>query len=167
MVGYVDISLSANTNYQFTMYDKQESQTYKNGTDNVYYMTNGNSHNWSFATDKTYNCGITTAGAGTYRFIWNITDKKMTVTYPNFVIYRTGDKADDPRAQNTDVESYDGGTISQAIEFRMRVNRLDYWYTLCLPFEVNAVKVWDEVDGAYYDIVPYWRTEGTEGTEGT
>lgn len=167
VVGYVDISLSANTNYQFTMYDKQESQTYKNGTDNVYYMTNGNSHNWSFATDKTYNCGITTAGAGTYRFIWNITDKKMTVTYPNFVIYRTGDKADDPRAQNTDVESYDGGTISQAIEFRMRVNRLDYWYTLCLPFEVNAVKVWDEVDGAYYDIVPYWRTEGTEGTEGT
>ena len=160
VVGYVDISLSANTNYQFTMYDKQESQTYKNGSDQVYYMTNGNSHNWSFATDKKYNCGITTAGAGTYRFIWNITDKKMTVTYPNFVIYRTGDKADDPRAQNTDVDSYDGGTISQAIEFRMRVNRLDYWYTLCLPFTVSAVKVWDEEDGQYYDIVPYWRTEG-------
>ena len=42
----------------------------------------------------------------------------------------------------------------------MKVNELDYWYTLCLPFEVNAVQVWDEVDGAYYDIVPYWRTEG-------
>ena len=160
VVGYVDISLSANTNYQFTMYDKQESQTYKNGSDQVYYMTNGNSHNWSFATDKTYNCGITTAGAGTYRFIWNITDKKMTVTYPNFVIYRTGDKAGDERATEDDVESYDGGTISQAIEFRMRVNRLDYWYTLCLPFTVTAVKVWDEEDGQYYDIVPYWRTEG-------
>ena len=157
-IGYADIELPANTNLQFKVVDKSTSSEYKNGVDKVYYMTNGNSHNWSFATDKKYNCGITTAGAGTYRFIWNITDKKMTVTYPNFVIYRTGDKADDPRAQNTDVESYDGGTISQAIEFRMRVNRLDYWYTLCLPFEVNAVRVWE--DGAYYKIEPYWRTEG-------
>jgi hypothetical protein len=58
------------------------------------------------------------------------------------------------------VESYEGGTISEIIEFRMKVNELDYWYTLCLPFEVNAVQVWDEVDGAYYDIVPYYRTGG-------
>ena len=56
------------------------------------------------------------------------------------------------------MESYEGGTISEAIEFRMRVNKLDYWYTLCLPFDVNAVQVWE--DSAYYDIVPYWRTEG-------
>ena len=78
----------------------------------------------------------------------------------NFVIYRIGDKSSDPRAVWDDVESYEGGTISEIIEFRMKVNELDYWYTLCLPFEVNAVQVWDEVDGAYYDIVPYWRTEG-------
>ncbi|MBQ6977493.1 MAG: InlB B-repeat-containing protein [Paludibacteraceae bacterium] len=160
VVGYVDISLSANTSYQFTMYDKQESQTYKNGSDRVYYMTNGNSHNWSFATDKTWNCGITTAGAGTYRFIWNITDKKMTVTYPNFIIYRTGDKAEDPRAQYTDAESYEGGTIEKAIEFRMKVQTIDQWYSLSLPFAVSSVKVWDDEDGAYYDIVPYYRTGG-------
>ena len=166
-IGYVDITLKANTNYQFSVVDRDGDVKYKNGSDQVYYMTNGNSHNWSFATDKTYNCGITTAGAGTYRFIWNITDKKMTVTYPNFVIYRTGDKADDPRAQNTDVESYDGGTIEKAIEFRMKVRTIDQWYSLSLPFDVSAVKVWDDEDGAYYDIVPYWRTEGTEGTEGT
>ena len=157
-IGYADIELPANTNLQFKMVDKSTSSEYKNGVDKVYYMTNGNSHNWSFATDKKYNCGITTAGAGTYRFIWNITDKKMTVTYPNFIIYRTGDKAGDERATEDDVESYAGGTISQAIEFRMRVNRLDKWYTLCLPFEVNAVKVWDEEDGQYYDLVPYYRT---------
>lgn len=157
-IGYVDITLKANTNYQFSVVDRDGDVKYKNGFDQVYYMTNGNSHNWGFATDKSFYCGITTAGAGVYRFTWNITDKKMTVTYPNFVIYRTGDKADDPRAQNTDVESYDGGTISQAIEFRMRVNRLDQWYTLCLPFTVTAVKVWDEEDGQYYDIVPYYRT---------
>ncbi len=161
VIGYVDITLAANTNYEFTITDKQESQTYKSGSDRVYYMTNGNSHNWSFATDKTWNCGITTAGAGTYRFIWNITDKKMTVTYPNFVIYRNGDKADDPRAQNTDVESYGGGTIEKAIEFRMKVRERDTWYTLCLPFTVSAVKVWDNEDGEYYDIKPFYRSGGT------
>ena len=157
-VGYVDISLSANTDYQFTIVDLQESATYKTGSDQVYYMTNGNSHNWTFATDKTYNCGITTAGAGTYRFTWNITDKTMSVTYPNFVIYRSGDKAGDPRATGDDVESYAGGTITKAIEYRMKVHTLDQWYSLCLPFTVSAVKVWDDEDEAYYDLVPYYRT---------
>lgn len=159
-IGYVDIALPANTDMQFKMVDKQTGDDYKSGSDRVYYMTNGNSHNWSFATDKIWNCGITTAGAGTYRFIWNITDKKMTVTYPNFVIYRTGDKEGDPRAQNTDVESYAGGTIEKAIEFRMKVHTLDEWYSLSLPFAVSSVKVWDDEDGAYYDIVPYYRTGG-------
>lgn len=158
IVGYVDISLAANTDYQFTIVDLQESATYKNGSDQVYYMTNGNSHNWSFAMGKTYNCGITTAGAGTYRFTWNITDKTLTVTYPNFVIYRSGDKAGDPRATEEDVESYAGGTIAKAIEFRMKVGALDRWYSLCLPFTVTAVKVWDDEDEAYYDLVPYYRT---------
>ena len=157
----MDISLAANTDYQFKMVDKLTGESYMNGSDQVYYMTNGNSHNWTFATDKTWNCGITTAGAGTYRFTWNITDKKMTVTYPNFVIYRTGDKAEDPRAQNTDVESYDGGTIEKAIEYRMKVHTLDEWTTLCLPFSVSAVKVWDDEDNRYYDIVPFYRSGGT------
>ncbi len=243
VVGYVDISLAANTNYQFTMKDLLTNDIYKNGSDAVYFMTNGNSSDWPFATDKTYNCGITTAGKGIYRFTWNVTDKTVTVTYPasyqvnygasvggsvsivdddsnavpnggyvrsggsvtytatpntgytfvgwcgndsygdpftdlnpwtnsgvvatsnayakfkstNFVIYRSGDKDDDPRAALDDVESYAGGTISETIEFRMKVRDLDMWHTLCLPFMVNAVKVWDEDDGAYYDIEPYYR----------
>ncbi len=159
-IGYVDIALPANTDMQFKMVDKLTGDDYMSGSDRVFFMTNGNSHNWSFATDKMWNCGITTAGAGTYRFIWNITDKKMTVTYPNFVIYRTGDKEDDPRAQDTDVESYDGGTIEKAIEYRMKVHTLDEWTTLCLPFTVSAVKVWDDGDGAYYDIKPFYRFGG-------
>ena len=77
-----------------------------------------------------------------------------------FVIYRTGDKAEDPRAQNTDVESYEGGTIEKAIEFRMKVQTIDQWYSLSLPFAVSSVKVWDDEDGRYYDIVPYYRTDG-------
>lgn len=83
-------------------------------------------------------------------------------TSDHFIIYRSGDKDDDPRKLGTDVESYAGGTLDKTIEFRMKVRDLDMWYTLCLPFTVSAVKVWDEVDGpAYYDIVPYYRSSGT------
>ena len=241
---YVTMTLPANTTYEFAIYDEQTGGWYKAGTDAVYDMTYTNHTNWEFGDTKTYNCGITTAGKGTYKFIFNITDKTVTVVYPtsyqvnygaavggsvtvvdddsqavpnggyvreggsvtyeatasdgytftgwcpndsygdtftdhnpwensnitatsnayakfkstNFVIYRTGDMSSDPRAAYDDVESYDGGTISETIEFRMRVNRLDKWYTLCLPFTVSAVKVWDEEDGQYYDIVPYYRT---------
>lgn len=242
---YVTMTLPANTTYEFAIYDEQTGGWYKAGTDAVYDMTYTNHTNWEFGDTKTYNCGITTAGKGTYKFIFNITDKTVTVVYPtsyqvnygaavggnitsvldddsqavpnggyvreggsvtyeatasdgytftgwcpndsygdtftdhnpwensnitatsnayakfhstNFVIYRTSDKSSDPRAVWDDVESYAGGTISETIEFRMRVNRLDKWYTLCLPFTVSAVKVWDEEDGQYYDIVPYYRT---------
>ena len=93
--------------------------------------------------------------------MWNITDKTMSVIYPNFVIYRTGDKYEDSESAThtitSPVESYDGGTIEKAIEFRMKVRELDKWYSLSLPFEVNKVCVWDNADGAYYDIVPYYR----------
>lgn len=163
-IGYVDIELPANTDLQFKMVDKLTGYDYKNGSDKVYYMTNGNSYKWSFDTDKAHNCGITTAGAGTYRFMWNITDKTMSVIYPNFVIYRSGDKDEDSESAThtitSPVESYAGGTIEKAIEFRMKVRELDKWYSLSLPFEVNKVCVWDNEDGAYYDIVPYYRTDG-------
>lgn len=155
VIGYVEMTLSANTSYEFAIYDLANSEWLKSGSNQVYYMTNGNSYVWDFATNKSYNCGITTAGAGTYRFLWNITDKTTSVIYPNFIIYRSGDKAEDPRATGDDVESYAGGTISQAIEFRMKVRDLDMWHSLCLPFTVSAVKVW-ETD-RYYDLVPFYR----------
>lgn len=248
--GYVEITLPANTTYEFAIYDKKTGVAnpwLKNGTNEVFIMTYTNHTNWSFGTDKTSNCGITTAGKGTYKFIFNITDKTMTVTYPtsyqvnygasvggsvtsvkdddnndvpnggyvrsggnvtytatpndgytfvgwcnddsygepfttynpwpnnsvtatsnayakfkstNFVIYRSGDMAEDDRAALDDVESYGGGTISEIIEYRMKVHTLDQWTSLYLPFEVNAVKVWDEADGAYYDIVPFYRIDG-------
>lgn len=243
-IGYVDISLAANTNYQFTMKDLLTNDIYKNNNTAVQFMTYTNHTDWGFDKTYTYNCGITTAGKGTYRFTWNVTDKTMTVTYQpsyqvnygasvggsvtsvvdgdgnsvlnggyvcsggrvtytaaanayytfvgwchnetygdpfntelswtnsnvtetqnsfakfkstNFVIYRTGDMAEDDRAALDDVESYAGGTISEAIEYRMKVRELDTWYTLCLPFTVSAVKVWE--DGTYYDLVPFYRPE--------
>lgn len=247
VVGYVEITLAANTNYQFTMKDLLTNDIYKNNNTAVQYMTYTTHTDWGFDKTYTFNCGITTAGKGTYRFTWNVTDKTMTVTYPtsyqvnygasvggsvtsvkdddnndvpnggyvrsggrvtytaaanayytfvgwcnnetygapfntelswtnsnvtetqnsfakfkstNFVIYRSGDMAEDDRAALDDVESYVGGTISEAIEFRMKVHTLDEWYSLSLPFAVSSVKVWDDEDGAYYDIVPYYRTGG-------
>ena len=162
-IGYVDITLAANTSYEFAIYDLGPGGGWlKDNDTQVYYMTNGNSYVWGFGLGRTQNCGITTAGAGTYRFMWNITDKTMSVIYPNFVIYRTGDKAEDSESAThtttSTVESYDGGTINQGIEFRMKVRELDKWYTLCLPFTVNKVCVWDAEDGKYYEMKPYYRS---------
>jgi hypothetical protein len=79
---YVTMTLPANTTYEFAIYDEQTGSWYKAGTDAVYNMTYTNHTNWEFGDTKTYNCGITTAGKGTYKFIFNITDKTVTVVYP-------------------------------------------------------------------------------------
>lgn len=66
-----------------------------------------------------------------------------------FVIYRTGD------APDGGIETFEGGTIDRPIEYRMKVHTLDQWYSLYLPFTVDAIKVIE--DGIYYDIQPYYR----------
>lgn len=93
VVGYVEISLAANTSYQFTMKDLLTNDIYKNNNTAVQYMTYTNHTDWGFATTYTYNCGITTAGRGTYRFTWNVTDKTMTVTYPTSYLVNLGVKS--------------------------------------------------------------------------
>ena len=82
----VEITLPANTNYTFQVVDRSTSPYTWWGNSNdasaPFYMTYGNSTNWGFDDDYSKACGITTAGAGTYTFTWNITDKQLTVTYP-------------------------------------------------------------------------------------
>jgi uncharacterized repeat protein (TIGR02543 family) len=81
--GYVEMNLPANATYEFAIQDLTGADIWlKNGANAVYNMTYTNHTNWSFGTDKAYNCGITTAGKGTYKFIFNITDKKLTIIYP-------------------------------------------------------------------------------------
>lgn len=80
------------------------------------------------------------------------------------VIYHDGDAEGDSHAPVDAVESITEGedetfTISKIIEYRMKVRELDHWYSLYLPFTVSAVKVWDEEDDAYYDLIPYYRDE--------
>lgn len=69
-----------------------------------------------------------------------------------FVIYRTGD------APDGGIETFEGGTIDSPIEYRMKVREIDKWYTLCLPFDVDSVCVWDAEDGKYYKMKPYYRS---------
>ncbi|MBP5477155.1 MAG: InlB B-repeat-containing protein [Paludibacteraceae bacterium] len=76
-VGYADIDLPANTTFYFKIRDLFNTNWYGNTGE----MTIGNHTNWTMATDLG-NCRITTAGAGTYRFTWNETNKQLTVTYP-------------------------------------------------------------------------------------
>ena len=82
--GYIDMNLPANTQFTFKVYNHEGSVWYGNNTSTQYmnYASNNNQY-WQFETggDKA-NCGITTAGAGTYRFTWNETDKKLKVTFP-------------------------------------------------------------------------------------
>ena len=249
----VNISLAANTTYAFKVVN------WKLDYDGAYtWLALENQGNMSYKTDtvtaafdsqvtttRDKSCTMRTAGAGTYKFAYNLSDKKVTVTYPtsytvtfgsgtggtvtgasgsvsgsitsgqyvaagenvtftsspavsstlkgwfnassggsaisgmsssdnvldaiaanatvyaqwvssNFVIYRTGDMEDDPRHLEGDVETYAGGKIDKPIEYRMKVSTLDQWYSLYLPFDVDAVQVIE--DGIYYDIVPYYRS---------
>lgn len=84
---------------------------------------------------------------------WTKTD--ATTLYTKWVkrIYRTGDNS------GTE-ESYSGSAIPTSIEFRMKVHEAGKWYSLCLPFTVDSVCVWDDEDGHYYSIVPYYRSGG-------
>ena len=78
-------------------------------------------------------------------------------TQDNFVIYRSGDMDGESRTTSDAVYFYAGGTLSKPIEFRMKVHELDTWYSLSLPFAVDAVRVWDPSAKTYYDLTPYYR----------
>lgn len=119
------------------------------------------------ATD--FKGSVITMGLGAYQWTTANTCANMAnltkgvleyLTDVPFVIHHNGDSEGDPREVNNYKETYAGGTIGTTIEYRMKVRDLNQWYSLSLPFTVNAVKVWDETDGAYYDLVPYYRTGG-------
>ena len=115
-----------------------------------------------FYSDATGNTQLAD-GSSTYDVNSVTSDLTVYIKFEpaKLIIYRTGDKEDDARAISESVETYAGGTVTKPIEFRMKVRELDHWYSLCLPFEVSAVKVWDAEDGVYYDLIPYYRSSGT------
>ena len=84
-VGYVDITLPANTTYEVKVYDHGNSSWWGYTTDGI--KTVDYTHNrgaaLTFGMGGDYkNLQIVTAGHGTYRFTWNVTETQLTVTYP-------------------------------------------------------------------------------------
>ena len=120
---YVEISLAANTNYSFKIYDMSSGNWWGNEnycadadcSANAYInYADNNKKPWTFATGRR-NCGLTTAGAGTYKFAWNITDHKMAVHFPTSWTVSYGTVT----AYNADaskVESTTGGSISTVVD---------------------------------------------------
>ncbi len=83
--GYVElVDLAANTQYSFKFKDIDGSGTWYGPSSNtdITYTNKGTAQTMSSTDGGAPNQTITTAGAGTYRFTWNITDTKVTVTYP-------------------------------------------------------------------------------------
>ena len=98
--GYVDINLPANSTFKFKVRDLYDGSAWYGNTGT---MTYGNSSNWLMTTDAGKNCGITTAGKGSYRFTWNETNKTLTVGYPTSWTVAYGVRT-----------SYNGGATSDA-----------------------------------------------------
>lgn len=81
--GYVEITLQANTDYQFKVVDTYTNTWYGvSSATKITYSNQATAQTMTNTAGGSPNQTMTSAGAGTYRFTWDITNKKVTVTYP-------------------------------------------------------------------------------------
>ena len=108
------ITLNANTTYEFKIVDNGTWYG-NNGT-----MSSSNCSNWTFSTSAG-NAKITTTISGEYKFTWDSSTKKVSVTYPTEEVvisyYITG------------TSNLVGGSGWQANEKKMTENNGTYTYT--------------------------------------
>ena len=105
----VTINLTANTTYELKI--KNGSSWYGNGGT----MSSTNNLAWEFSSSNNSNAKITTKDAGDYTFTWYISDKKLSVTYPNhnYIVAGDGDVMEDnwsPSSTKNKMEKQDDGT---------------------------------------------------------
>jgi len=105
----VTINLKANTNYELKI--KNGGSWYGNGGT----MSSTNNLAWGFSTSDGSNAKIKTTDAGDYTFTWYISDKKLSVTYPNhnYIVAGDGDVMEDdwsPSSTKNKMEKQDDGT---------------------------------------------------------
>ena len=111
---YAEVTLDANTNYQFK---------FKNGS--TWYGVDGTITNITYSNKATARAmtningsnddqTMTSAGAGTYRFTWDITNKKVTITYPTSytVALEVGTVKGNSRTPAMHLGAADGTTLS-------------------------------------------------------
>lgn len=85
--GYVEITLQANTDYQFKVVDTYTNTWYGvSSATKITYSNQATAQTMTNTAGGSPNQTMTSAGAGTYRFTWDITNKKVTVTYPTSYI---------------------------------------------------------------------------------
>jgi len=101
--GYTEIDLAANTDYEFKFVENGSTWYGCTTATNITYDNKATAQTMSNTAGGSANQTITTAGAGTYRFTWDIENKKVTVTYPTSytVTYSVGTvqgQSDEPSA---------------------------------------------------------------------
>ena len=111
-LGYVNIVLPANTEYEIKVYDHNYSSWYgHNTTKQTVTYTSNNGTALLFETGDKQNLKIITAGHGTYQFVWNMTDYKLTVNYPTSYTISYGQKTYYGLDESNDATTT-GGTFS-------------------------------------------------------
>ena len=118
--GYVDITLSANKDYQFKVFQTGNATPYWGKTGAVIQITYANK---ATAVTLTNNDGsnqtIRTATAGTYRFTWNVTNRQISISYPHTACKILISHGWEPTTGNysatSNTASAKGGTITSAV----------------------------------------------------
>ena len=80
--GYVELDLAANTDYEFKFVENGSTWYGCTTATKITYENKATAQTMNNTAGGSANQTIKTAGAGTYRFTWDITNKRVTVTYP-------------------------------------------------------------------------------------
>lgn len=101
--GYFEATLLPNTTYEVKVYDRAGNSWYGipsgAATSDVYYATSSTEWTMTNVSGNT-NLNVHTTAGGTYTFEWNLTDKKLKVSYPTSWFITMG------------VNNASGGTLS-------------------------------------------------------
>ena len=80
--GYVELDLAANTDYAFKFIENGSTWYGCTTPTKITYENKATAQTMNNTAGGSADQTIKTAGAGTYRFTWDITNKRVTVTYP-------------------------------------------------------------------------------------
>lgn len=117
--GYVDVSLNANTEYEFKVFNASDNHWWgNNGSITKIIYTNRTTNTPTLSDNAGNNQTFRTAAAGTYRFTWDVSTSKVTITYPTS--YKITIEHGYWNAANTlgavfDSGSATGGTVTSAV----------------------------------------------------
>ena len=78
---------------------------------------------------------------------------------PDFNVFYHSSDPNVSSAETSDpfdaVYEFDGGQLVQPILYRRKFDPGE-WHSICIPFVVDSVRVWDEDDNCYYKLEPLW-----------